>query len=264
MLNFKIFQTLIKTSIILLFYRMGENPLIIRINVRMAGGDLVEDSPCPLTDTVINYCMSNVSTFCDVDEDGNPIKIREDAYLPSVICDRMVSTLNEQGAANDNMVRVFCDPAKTQLRRVNLSRSPITDKSIMHLSNHKLVELDVSNCTNLTEDCLRDILMQQNLQVLNLSGCSHVLQKYGCPLFDFPLKKLRSLNIGFMELSATQLHLLLQHLPKLTALDLSKVVKNGDLTCLDVTKQELKSLVLHDCVLVAASLDYVCQLPALR
>ncbi|XP_072015801.1 protein zer-1 homolog [Amphiura filiformis] len=230
----------------------------------MAGGDLEEDSPCPLTDTVINYCISNVSTFCDVDSDGKPVRIRDDAYLPSIICDRMVSTLSKQGAANDDMVRVFCDPSKTKLQRVNLSQSPITNESIHNLSNHKLVELDVSNCALLTEDCLRDILTQKNLQVLNISGCSRVLQKYGFPLFDFPLQKLRSLNIGFIELSATQLHLLLQHLPRLTSVDLSKVIKNGDLACLNIVKDTLKSLVIHDCVLVAASLEYIYQLSALR
>ena len=230
----------------------------------MAGGDIEDERPHKLKDVVINYCISNVSTFCDVDEDGKPVKVREDAYLPSVICDRMLSTLSEQGAATDEIVKVFCDPNKTKLERVNLSQAPITNASIMHLSCHKLVELDVSNCSYLTEDCLHDLLTQKNLQVLNISGCSSILQKYGFPLFDFPLAKLRSLNIGFIELSATQLHLLLQHLPRLTSVDLSKVIKNGDLSCLNGAKDNLRSLVLHDCTLIPGSLDFVCNFIALR
>ncbi|XP_071489155.1 protein zer-1 homolog [Diadema antillarum] len=230
----------------------------------MALGVQADTGPPTLLELMIEYTLTDLRTVCVMDTDGCVVRLREDAYLPSIISDRILNTLARRGTLDNSKLQALCERGKVQLKKVNLSRSSISDDGLHQLSYHKLIELDVSECDQLSQECLPHLLKLTSLQVLNLHRCRHILEKYGLPLFDFPLTHLRSLNIGFTDLSGVQLHCLIKQLPNLTSLDVSKVVKNGDLSFLEPVKHQLRSLVLHDCVLVASSLDYLCLVPALR
>nr|XP_054770268.1 protein zer-1 homolog [Lytechinus pictus] len=228
------------------------------------GAGTGDPSPLTLQELMIEYTLNDLRTVCVVDTNGKVVSLREDVYLPSVISDRIINTLARRGTLDDSKLQVLCDRNRVQLKKINLSRTALSDESLEKLSSHKLIELDISECENLSKDCLPSLLKFTSLQLLNLHRCRDALEKYGLPLFDFPLKNLRSLNIGYTDLSGVQLHCLVQELRNLTVLDVSRVVKNGDLSFLDPVRHQLRSLVLHDCVLVESSLEYVCTLPQLR
>ncbi|XP_054770268.2 protein zer-1 homolog [Lytechinus pictus] len=228
------------------------------------GAGTGDPSPLTLQELMIEYTLNDLRTVCVVDTNGKVVSLREDAYLPSVISDRIINTLARRGTLDDSKLQALCDRNRVQLKKINLSRTALSDESLEKLSSHKLIELDISECENLSKDCLPSLLKFTSLQLLNLHRCRDALEKYGLPLFDFPLKNLRSLNIGYTDLSGVQLHCLVQELRNLTVLDVSRVVKNGDLSFLDPVRHQLRSLVLHDCVLVESSLEYVCTLPQLR
>lgn len=223
-----------------------------------------DPSPPTLQELMIEYTLNDLRTVCVVDTNGKVVSLREDAYLPSIISDRIINTLARRGGLDDSKLQALCDKSRVQLSKINLSRTTLSDESLEKLSNHKLVELDISECENLSKDCLPSLLKFTSLQLLNLHKCREALEKYGLPLFDFPLKNLRSLNIGYTDLSGVQLHCLVQELRNLTVLDVSRVVKNGDLSFLEPVRHQLRSLVLHDCVLVESSLEYVSNIPQLR
>ena len=227
-------------------------------------GDAEDPSPPSLLDLMIEYTLSDLRTVCVVDTQGTVLSLRDDAYLPNLIGDKVINTLARRGTLKDTTLQALCDTERVQLKKINLSRTSVSDKGLEKLSQHKLVELDLSECDKLTKNCLPHLLNLTSLQFLNLHNCRSVLEKYGLPLFDFPLRQLRSLNIGFTDLSGVQLHCLIKQLKTLTTLDVSKVVKNGDLSFLEPVKHQLRTLILHDCVLVESSLEYVCSVPALR
>ncbi|XP_041481629.1 protein zer-1 homolog [Lytechinus variegatus] len=228
------------------------------------GAGTGDPSPPTLQELMIEYTLNDLRTVCVVDTNGKVVSLREDAYLPSVISDRIINSLARRGTLDDSKLQALCDRNRVQLKKINLSRTALSDESLEKLSSHKLIELDISECENLSKDCLPSLLKFTSLQLLNLHRCRDALEKYGLPLFDFPLKNLRILNIGYTDLSGVQLHCLVQELRNLTVLDVSKVVKNGNLSFLDPVRHQLRSLVLHDCVLVKSSLEYVCTLPQLR
>lgn len=230
----------------------------------MALGASGDPSPPSLLELMIEYTLNDLRTVCVVNTHGKVVSLREDAYLPSVISDEIVNTLARRGALDDAKFQALCDTQKVQLKKINLSRTSLSDESLKKLSHHKLVELDISECEQLSKECLPHLLNLTSLQILNLHKCRDILQKYGLPLFDFPLRCLRSLNIGYTDLSGVQLHCLVKQLSNLTVLDVSRVIKNGDLSFLEPVKHQLRSLVLHDCVLVESSLEYICKVPSLR
>ncbi|XP_033643619.1 protein zer-1 homolog [Asterias rubens] len=222
-----------------------------------------------LLDLLIEYCITHIETFCTVvSPDKTPVTVFKDVFIPSNIADLMVARLCDQALERDKMddlMSVFCNTDQVALQRVNLNRSNISNRTIASLARHKLFELNISNCRELTVECLPDLFKQTSLKVLDISKNVLLLAGFGHDLCDFPLENLRVLNIGFTELSTDQLERLLQPLVNLVSLDLSRVLLKGDdLTFLRPLSAQLRSLVLHDCNLVSSGPDFLCSLKELR
>ncbi|XP_038046254.1 protein zer-1 homolog [Patiria miniata] len=224
--------------------------------------------PPRLLDLLLDFCITHVETLCDTGNGGKtPRCLRPDVIIPANMADLLLARISRQGLGwhkLDRFVGVFCNTEQASLQRVDLSRSNITDRAIAYLARHRLLELNLAECPKLTSACLPDLLRQPALKVLDISRDAAALAGYGLPRFEFPLENLRVLNIGFTDLSSTQLHCLVKQLVNLVSLDVSGVVQNGDLLFLRPLCGQLRFLVLHDCMLVESSLEYLCSLTQLR
>ncbi|XP_022084293.1 protein zer-1 homolog [Acanthaster planci] len=224
--------------------------------------------PPRLLDLLVDFCITHVETFCHTSNGSQtPQALHPDVIIPANMADIFLAKVCRRGLASsklDGFVGVFCNTKQASLQQVDLSRSDISDRAVAHLARHRLLELSLANCAKLTSACLPDLIRQTALRVLDLSGDAPLLASYGLPRFEFPLENLRVLNISFTELSSTQLHCLVKQLVNLVSLDVSGIVRNGDLLFLKPLCGQLRSLVLHDCMLVDSSLDYLCNLTQLR
>lgn len=219
--------------------------------------------PYRLWDVAFDVVASNWHLICEPDEKGAPKRLRGDVRLPWIVCDHLVCYLAERDLLQDNVICILSDPTKTNLKRVKLKNSAITDIAVMALTKQRLLELDIQGCTELSDRCLPDLIKLSSLQALNLSRCPKVLQNY-VYIMDFFLPQLVRLDISYTELSSVHLHFLTRHLPKLLSLNVSGVVKNGDMTFLMPHRHRLTTLVLHDCMILETSLQDICRVKSLR
>ncbi|XP_033096965.1 protein zer-1 homolog [Anneissia japonica] len=221
-----------------------------------------DNIPVSLVDRLICYIAQNPSTYCVVNKEGELVKLRDDAVLSTPISDKLVNLQAESGHISESFMKLFSDTNKTRLERMKVSGSNITDRCLSYVRKQTLIELDLSHCQNITPCAFQCLDEQRHLQILKLENCA-IIKGYN-RMKDVAFRNLRLLNIANTEINAVQLYCLMKELEQLTSLDVSKVVKNGDLMFLNPLRASLKSLVLHDCMLIQTSLDYICTMVNLR
>ena len=117
------------------------------------------------------------------------LKLRSGVHLPTDLCDKLLSTLNDLGLdLDDRIVEAFGSSlTRCRLRRLNLCYSSVTDTALCRLlSKNCLRELDIIGCTYLTPETL-EVLNQHssNLVELNMTGQRDIgYETTGC-IFPF-------------------------------------------------------------------------------
>ncbi|GBN82827.1 Protein zer-1 [Araneus ventricosus] len=140
----------------------------------------VENSADSLLDIAIRFCVKNPRAFCQYNPREAGYELREGLSLPEEICERMLAVCKAELKEGDfeSLIKLFKDTNRTRLRRVDLSNSRITDKILEILANHKISELDISGCKQLTQVALDSIAkLWDGLQSLIIGSSSHIFEE---------------------------------------------------------------------------------------
>ncbi|KAF8777650.1 Protein zer-1 like protein [Argiope bruennichi] len=140
----------------------------------------VENSADSLLDIAIRFCVKNPRAFCQYNPREGGYELREGLSLPEEICERMLAVCKIELKEGDfeSLIKLFKDTNRTRLRQVDLSNSRVTDKTLEILANHKITELDISGCKQLTQAALDSIAkLWDGLQSLIIGSSSHIFEE---------------------------------------------------------------------------------------
>lgn len=111
--------------------------------------------------------------------------------LPCEICDKLIEHVLRSNSVelHDEFLNIFKDTSVTKLQRVKILRSNMTDCSAQILVSHKLVELELTDCSAVTEAIIEHINANAvNLQSLAFRGIQSScvpMQLNSKNIFDF-------------------------------------------------------------------------------
>ena len=245
-------------------------------------GSWGDDTPEPLVDLCTLNVVQNPETFCDHFIEEGYWTLKEGLTLPQEICERLINVWQDIGPErlDDEFVGLFKDLSSTRLKRVVLRKSYISDNGLKTLLSHKLTELDISKCKNLTTTSVGNINEFGN-HLLSITLCKSILKKTvasnidsnalqllvvlpqdGCVLKTPNLRKL-VLHDFTVPNYVQFFSFLVQPLSKLNYLDLSGCHPLEDLSYLENLNQ-LKALILHSVLNLHKSVPTLCKLKSLR
>ena len=117
-----------------------------------------ENHPDSLWQICLEYCVSNLDTFCVRASDVGLYTLRPGLTLPAEICESLIrASVEGRHDTGDAFFHIFRDTVHTHLKRLSLRDSMVTDRSLGWLIAHRPVELDVSRCVNLKRSCRRHL-----------------------------------------------------------------------------------------------------------
>ncbi|XP_042228378.1 protein zer-1 homolog isoform X2 [Homarus americanus] len=119
-----------------------------------------EDSaPEPLLDICGKFVITHPETFCVQHHETGVWRLRPGVALPTEICEKLISLWQDRDPEllDDKFINIFKDLTNTRLKRITLRNSGVSDDGLNLLLSHHLVELDISNCSKLTERTLENI-----------------------------------------------------------------------------------------------------------
>ncbi|XP_063235168.1 protein zer-1 homolog isoform X2 [Bacillus rossius redtenbacheri] len=237
--------------------------------------------PESLLDLCFKYIIQHLNIVCSVDPFTKDYHLIDGLALPRELCEKLIEVYQKSGKeVTDGFANIFQNPHTTRLKRVRLRNSPITDDGLKVLLRHGLVELDLSNCCNITGaslthinehgDSLVSLVFGSSVNILpetvvleELRDSFSAYHKRGHVLRTPNLQRLAIRNV-FIGGDKAFFQLLVRPLHKLVHLDLSNCLDLGpDLSYLTELKY-LTSLVLHNVQRLQESLPSICQLKQLR
>lgn len=117
-----------------------------------------DNSPSTLQELTVRYLIGNLETFCDYDKDAELYSLKPDVALPAEICDMLFSMFMEEGhTLDDKLIHIFSDPLRSRLKRINLRDSLVSDVGLGWLMPHVPIDLDISNCSDLSKESIQHI-----------------------------------------------------------------------------------------------------------
>lgn len=189
--------------------------------------------PERLTDLCFKLICENLDIISVKGRRGHRI-LRKGITFPSEICDKIIEYAQHSEATEDDdcFFSIFKNLTATRLKHVKISNCSLTDVSVHTLVNHKLYDLELTDCSNLTELCIEYINdNSENLHNLAFHGTSMVVPSslnaadssfdYYKQGYVFKTPNLRRLALGYVGIPATEYVILLKGLTQLTHLDLS-------------------------------------------
>ncbi|PSN54467.1 Protein zer-1 [Blattella germanica] len=243
-----------------------------------------ESVPETLLELCLKYIVDHLETICTVDPFTKDYKLKEGLALPSEICEKILQVYQQGGhILDDRFVNIFENPQTTRLQRVHIRNSSITDDGLCSLLKQKLIELDIANCSNLTEGSLVHINEScDNLLSLMIGSSVHLLPDTLYPEnthvqegenisvyynrgYILRTPNLRRLAVRNFIVDGEKMYfpLLLRPLHKLTYLDLSGCFDLGDLSYLCELKS-LITLILYNVQRLQDAIGSLCKLGNLR
>ncbi len=113
------------------------------------------ENPDTLVALCTNYCVNNLQTFCHRQGGtDNCYTLNNGVQLPTDITEALLNQCREIGILNEGLLHAFIDPEKTKVQRLNLNGCNITDRVIRWFMPHRLTELNISNCNQISNDSL--------------------------------------------------------------------------------------------------------------
>ncbi|KAK6195403.1 hypothetical protein SNE40_000841 [Patella caerulea] len=190
-----------------------------------------DNSPDRLEDICVQFCATNIETFAAKNETSGQYDLQEGITLPKSICDKLLKALVDikPSTVHENFT-IFSDTARSQLSSICLRKSRINDKCLKLLENQPIVDLELSNCQELTRESLKTInKFQRTLKSVRIEGRSLF---YNCDentnaldesaVLECPnLRTLCIQDYDFNNPDDLVLSTFLLTLPRLTHLDLS-------------------------------------------
>lgn len=188
--------------------------------------------PERLTDLCYKLICENLDIISVKGKNGH--RILRHLTFPSEICDKLIEHAQQNGATkeNDCFFSIFKNLVATRLKHVRIANCSLTDASVHTLASHKLHDLELSDCSNLTELSIEYInANSENLHSLAFHGKSTVIPSslgtavssinYHERGYVFKAPNLKRLALEDVKISALEYTLLLAGLTNLTHLDLS-------------------------------------------
>ncbi|XP_018366887.1 PREDICTED: protein zer-1 homolog [Trachymyrmex cornetzi] len=200
--------------------------------------------PERLTDLCYKLICENLDIISTKGRRGHRI-LRKGITFPSEICDKIIEYAQRSEATEDDdcFFSIFKNLAATRLKHVKISNCSLTDTSVQTLVSHKLYDLELTDCSNVTEISIEHInANSENLHSLACYGTSMIipsslsasgspnnyvqqLQYYGRDYqtrrYVFKTPNLKRLALAYVGIPSSEYTLLLAGLTNLTHLDLS-------------------------------------------
>ncbi|XP_014602206.1 PREDICTED: protein zer-1 homolog [Polistes canadensis] len=188
-------------------------------------------------ETLIDLCFKLICDNLDIisikDKHGHRI-LRKGLAFPAEICHKFIEHMqrSKKGGSDDWFINIFKDTTATRLKRVKITNCNLTDASVQILMKHKLTDLELTNCCDLTELSIEHVnANSENLRSLVFHGVSIALpirlvadensSNYYKRGYVFKTPNLRRLALGYVGIPEKEYSLLLAGLTNLTHLDLS-------------------------------------------
>ncbi|XP_053995364.1 protein zer-1 homolog [Hylaeus anthracinus] len=208
------------------------------------------------------------------DKENSLRNLLDGLVLPSEICDKLIEYVLRSDTIefHDEFFHIFSNTSTTKLKRVKIVRSNLTNQSVQILALHKLVELELIDCPNVTEAAIEYINANAaNLQSLVCRGehssiITAAFSEYQRRGYVFETPSLRNLALEYVGIHPQEYNILLAGLTNLTHLDLSNNLHVGYFTSFDLVPN-LISLVLHNDKInnqAQAFISNICHLKNLR
>lgn len=130
--------------------------------------------PERLTDLCFKLISENLDIISVKGKRGHRI-LRKGLTFPSEICDKIIeyAQRSEPSPDVDCFFSIFKNMTATRLKHVKIIYSGLTDDSVRTLVSHKLYDLELTDCCNITELCIEHInANSENLHSLTCHGTS--------------------------------------------------------------------------------------------
>lgn len=210
------------------------------------------ENPISLQDVCLNYISDNIDALCEatysLDSGATSMHFRaEDIFFHNHLADSLLTLLSEKEKLSDETIGLF-DANTAQLKRVRLRNVKLTSKGLRVLKGHKLTELEVIRLRDLTVNDLIGCLGEwtlSNLRTLNVTNCLFLNSaKFSVVVSLSKLRNLQSLNVSDTEFNKHGLEIIVEDLPSLENLDISRTPID-DLSPLRKCKKRLKYLSMY-------------------
>ncbi|XP_050688966.1 protein zer-1 homolog [Eriocheir sinensis] len=248
-----------------------------------------DNSPEPLLDICGKYVIGHPETFCVKHQYSGLWFLRPGTALPTELCEKLISLWQDKDpeALDDRFINIFRDLTNTRLKRVNLRNSSVSDDGLSVLLAHNLIELDISNCSKLSErtldninkycDSLMTLVIGKTKDILPSSVLSWSHAESSNDFENSPIKEgkqrdyiLRTPNLRKLvvrELIQPKHHeyfvMLLQPLTRLTHLDLSGCFFLHDIKYI-LPMKNLVSINLHNAQRIQDAIPVLSEIKTLK
>ncbi|KAK9886782.1 hypothetical protein WA026_018435 [Henosepilachna vigintioctopunctata] len=233
-------------------------------------------TPQELLSICYDYVSKNLETITVKHPFTEKLELRKGIALPVEVCEKLLNLRSSYNSSvNSEFINIFKDRECTRLKRVKLKGDNVTDADLEILLAHRLTELDIINCPQLTIRCI-DYLSEYGSSLLSLSigsntkifperifGTKSKIQSEGYSSFLFHMPSLRRLILRNVQLRPFFYLLLLAPLNSLTYLDLSSCSNLGTLNY-SVHLTNLTSLIIHNVEKMQEKILSICKLKNLR
>ena len=122
------------------------------------GGPWGANEPERLFEILLQYCASNLRTFSSLDDQKGQYVLHPGVSLPTQVGERLLQLLiTEEKEEVDKYLWMFSDPQRCLLRSVNLRDAKLNPESFLALLRQRLIDLDLTRCTSLNDECIRQL-----------------------------------------------------------------------------------------------------------
>ncbi|XP_046330242.1 protein zer-1 homolog isoform X1 [Haliotis rufescens] len=140
--------------------------------------------PASLEDLCVQYCVEHLETFTHhttTTDHTTKCTLFPGVSLPKTICDKIFDFYMEHvdhvHCNADGFLNIFSNTRGTQLSRVTLANSNVTDCGLGLVKDQPIAELDLSCCTRLSSDCIPFInAMGKTLRSLRLESITYMFE----------------------------------------------------------------------------------------
>ncbi|GIY11157.1 protein zer-1 homolog [Caerostris darwini] len=262
----------------------------------------IENCPDSLLDHSLKSCIKFPRAFCQYNPREAGFELRDGLSLPEEICEHMLQVLKDELKDGDleSLVKIFKDVTRTRLRRVDFSNCPLTDRVLDIVCHHKIKELNISGCKQLTQSALYSIAQLRDvLFSLNVGSGAHIFSNeptskatgaeedhllHHCMgllysnVEDEAAVQIEPERLAYLELpylrklvvhdlakadQSSCFMSLLKSAPYLNYLDLTKCDFRNELSNILISRQ-LGSLILCDVPNIRALIPAICEIKTLR
>ncbi|XP_046551240.1 protein zer-1 homolog [Haliotis rubra] len=140
--------------------------------------------PATLEDLCVQYCVKNLETFthqATTTHHTTMYTLFPGVSLPKTICDKIfhfyMEHVDHAHSTADGFLNIFSNVRGTQLSRLTLANSYVSDCGLGLVKHQPIVELDLSCCTRLSSDCIPFInKMGKTLRSLRLENTTDMFE----------------------------------------------------------------------------------------